>query len=274
MTLHHLSVSLSAALFFGLSLTAMAAESDRVAPTTLRFLANGTQQFDSAVLSGQSLQIEFDPIRLNQCRGKNKDGVEDWTVQAFLAIDGEAPLALDLIEGRGTQFPYAVPLSVIIPDGKRLDVWFKASDVNGCVQWDSNSSQNYSFAITRLEDIPVISFYDNWKIEQKGVLKAGQPVRLHYDLSRATQCRTGGYHGSASWDVSAQFRVDGQPLAAQALTYTKSWSERGQQDIVTLLPEGRELTLWFENSGYEYYAGRACKAYDSNYGQNYHFRLY
>ncbi len=273
MTMNHLSASLSVVLGFGLSLAAWAAESDRVAPTTLRFLANGTQQLDSVVLSGESLHLEYDPIRLNQCRGKNKNGVEDWTVQAFLAIDGEAPLALDLIEGRGTQFPYAVPLSVIIPDGKRLEIWFKASDAEGCVQWDSNSSQNYSFAITRLEDLPVLSFNDNWSVEQRGVLKAGQAVRIHYDLNRATQCRTGGYHGSASWDVIAQFRVDGQTLAPQALSYSKSWSERGQQDIVTILPQGRELTLWFENSGYAYYAGRACKAYDSNYGKNYHFRL-
>jgi len=258
----------------GFNLVAQAAESDRVAPSTLRFLPNGIQSVEGVVLSGQSLHLEYDPIRLSQCRGKNSAGVEEWTVQAFLSIDGEAPLALDLIEGRGTLFPYAVPLDVIIPDGKRLDIWFKASDVTGCVQWDSQNNLNYSHKIYRLDELPVISFHGNWQITQEGVLKAGQPVRLHYDLDRATQCRTGGYHGSASWDVTAQIRVDGAAVPAQKMTFTKSWSERGQQDVVQMLPAGQELTIWFENSGYEYYAGRACMAYDSNFGKNYRFPLH
>lgn len=250
-----------------------AVESDRVAPTVLRFPANGNLNAEGVVLSGQTLNIEYDPIRLAQCRGKNSSGVEDWTVQAFLAIDGEAPLVLDMIEGRGTLFPYAVPRSVLIPDGQQLDIWFKASDVTGCVQWDSNQNQNYDFKIHRLEEIPTLSFHANWQLEQSGELKGGHPVRLHYDLDRATTCRTGGYHGSASWDVIPKLFVNGTAVSAQTITYARSWSQRGQQDVVVMLPEGKELTLWFENSGYEYYAGRACVAYDSNFGKNFHFTL-
>jgi hypothetical protein len=250
-----------------------ATEADRVAPSTLRFLPDGSIKTDGVVLSGQTLHIEYDPIRLAACRGKNPSGVEEWTVQAFLAIDGQAPLVIDLIEGRGTLFPYAVPGRVLIPDGRRLDIWFKASDVTGCVQWDSNHNQNYSYTIHHIDEIPLLTFNANWQIEQTGELKIGAPVRLHYDLERATSCRTGGYHGSASWDVTPQLRVDGVPVPTQTITYARSWSQRGQQDVVVLLPYGQELTLWFENSGYEYYAGRACMAYDSNFGKNYHFTL-
>ncbi len=267
---------LSSVLFLaclGVASASHATESDRVAPATLRFPANAGLAADGVVLSGQTLNIEYDPIRLSQCRGKNSSGIEDWTVQVFLAIDGEAPLALDMIEGRGTQFPYAVPRSVLIPDGKRLEVWFKASDVNGCVQWDSNQSRNYAFTIHRLENIPVLSFNANWQVEQTGELKAGQPVLLHYDLERATACRTGGYHGSASWDVTPKLRVDGKAVAAQSITFPIYWSRRGQQDVVVLLPQGKDLSIWFENSGYEYYAGRSCMSYDSNFGKNFNFTL-
>jgi hypothetical protein len=256
-----------------LSSLAFSAAADRVAPTTLRFLPNGSSVTESVVLAGQNLTIEYDPIRLAQCRGKNSEGVEDWTVQAFLAIDGEAPLALDLIEGRGTLFPYAVPRSVLVPEGKRLEVWFKASDATGCVQWDSNQNQNYSYTIHRLDDIPVITFTDRWQVLQTGQLKAGQPARIHYDLNRATSCRTGGYHGAASWDITPKLFVNGKAVPAQPITFPLEWSRRGQQDIVVSLPPGNELTVWFENSGYEYYAGRSCLAYDSNFGSNFHFTL-
>lgn len=272
MTTHKLSPVLLLT-FFAASSLAHATEADRVAPTTLRFAANGSAVTEGVVLSGQNLTIEYDPIRLSQCRGKNSSGVEDWTVQAFLAIDGEAPLALDLIQGRGTQFPYATPASVLIPDGKRLEVWFKASDVNGCVQWDSNQSQNYAYMIHRLEEIPSLVFTGRWNVLQNGTLKAGQPVRLHYDLDRATTCRTGGYHGSASWEVSPKLFVDGKAVPAQTITFPIEWSRRGQQDVLVTLPQGKELTLWFENSGYEYYAGRSCMAYDSDFGKNFHFTL-
>jgi hypothetical protein len=272
MKTHKLSSLLLLSCFVANSL-AYASEADRVAPTTLRFLPDGSAKAHGVVLSGQTLHIEYDPIRLSQCRGKNSSGFEEWTVQAFLAVDGEAPLVLDLIEGRGTLFPYAVPRSVLIPYGKRLDIWFKASDVTGCVQWDSNQNHNYRYAIHHLEEIPVLSFDANWQIEQTGELKAGDAVRFHYDLERATACRTGGYHGSASWDVTPQLRVDGVAVPAQTITFAKSWSQRGQQDVVVLLPQGRELSLWFENSGYDYYAGRACMAYDSNFGKNYQFIL-
>ncbi|HYX39104.1 MAG TPA: DUF6209 family protein [Oligoflexus sp.] len=257
----------------GSGMTAIASESDRIAPTTLRFLPNAVASADGVVLSGETLILDYDPIRLSQCRGKNSRGVEEWTIQAFLSIDGKAPVALDMIEGQGTLFPSAAARQVTIPDGQRLDIWFKASDVTGCVQWDSNHSQNYTFPIYRLDHVPVLSFHDNWTTEQQGELRAGYPVRLHFDLARTPQCRTGGYHGSASWDVSAQIRVDNTPWPAPKFTYAASWSMRGQQDVVVLLPQGQELTLWFENSGYEYYAGQSCVAYDSNYGRNYRFKL-
>lgn len=260
-------------VFLGAGSLSHAAESDRIAPTTLRFPPDGNPHANGLVLSGQTLYIEYDPIRLAQCRGKNSSGVEEWTVQVFLAIDGAAPLALDMIEGRGTLFPYAVPRSVVIPDGKSLEIWFKASDVKGCVQWDSNQGQNYVYTIQRFDEMPVLSFHADWQVEQTGEIKTGQPLRLHYDLERATGCRTGGYHGSASWDVTPKLQVDGNSVPAQTITFAKSWSERGQQDVIVLLPEGKEMILWFENSGYEYYAGRACMAYDSNFGKNYHFTL-
>lgn len=272
MNTHTLSPALVLACLSAASL-ALAAEADRVAPTTLRFPATGSVTADGPVLAEQTLNIEYDPIRLSQCRGKNSSGVEDWTVQAFLAIDGEAPLALDMIEGRATQFPYAVPRSVVIPAGKKLEIWFKASDVNGCVQWDSQQSRNYSYTIHDLADIPVLTFTDRWQVTQTGQLQAGQPVRIHYDLDRATTCRTGGYHGSASWAITPKLFVSGNAVPAQTITWAKSWSQRGQQDVVVTLPQGDELTLWFENSGYEYYSNRNCLAYDSNFGKNYHFIL-
>jgi hypothetical protein len=272
MTTHLLA---SVSIFLGLATSSVshATQADRLAPTTLRFAADGSAVTEGVALQGQNLTLNYDPIRLSQCRGKNKQGFEDWTVQVFLSIDGSDPLVFDLIEGRGTLFPYAVPAHVVLPEGQRLEVWFKASDGQGCVQWDSNQGKNYVYAIYALADIPNLTFTDRWNALQNGILRAGQPLRLHYDLNRATTCRTGGYHGSASWDVTPKLFVDGKPVPAQTITFPLDWSRRGQQDVLVMLPEGQEITLWFENSGYDYYAASSCLAYDSNYGKNFRFPL-
>lgn len=255
------------------SATLLANPADRIAPANITFLADWSIVMDGVVVSETELDISYDASRLSRCRAKDENGYDNWQMQAFVSIDGALPVPFDLMGGQGTPYLFAQRTNFTVPKGKELSIWFKGSDVTGCVEWDSQYGQNYRFPITQLESIPVLSFHGDWTITQSGVIRAGQPVRLHYDLERATSCRASGYLGTASWNVHPHVQVDGQAVEVPTMTFAKTWNLRGQQDVIFKVPEGRELTIWFENESFEYYTGMSCRAYDSDYGKNYHFMI-
>jgi hypothetical protein len=246
---------------------------DRMAPATITFLSDWSIVMEGVVVSETELDINYDASRLSRCRAKDANGFDDWQMQAFVSIDGAPPVAFDLMGGQGTPYLFAQRTNFIVPQGKELSIWFKGSDISGCVEWDSHYGQNYRFPITQLQDIPLLSFHGDWTVTQNGAIVSGQALRLHYDLERATTCRATGYLGTASWNVHAHVQVDGKTVDLPTLTYAKSWDLRGQQDVIFRVPEGRQMTIWFENESFEYYTGMSCRAFDSDFGRNYHFML-
>jgi hypothetical protein len=257
-----------------LSGTVLANFSDRIAPANITFLSDWNIVMDGIVVSETELDVHYDASRLSRCRARDENGFDNWQMQAFVSVDGAPAMAFDLMGGQGTPYLFAQRTNFVVPKGKELSIWFKGSDVTGCVEWDSAYGQNYRFPIAQLQDIPLLSFHGDWTITQSGVIRAGQPLRLHYDLERATTCRAMGYLGTASWNVHAHVQVDGKAVELPILTYAKSWNLRGQQDVIFRVPEGRDMTIWFENESFEYYTGMSCRAFDSDYGRNYHFEVH
>jgi hypothetical protein len=94
-----------------------------------------------------------------------------------------------------------------------------------------------------------------------GSLLAGEPIALDYDESRVTKCR--GYkYGQPAWSIVAHYRVDGGvvksvPVAGPNVT-----------EPPTIAVATGALEMWFVNSDVW-----GCVAYDSAFGQNYHFRV-
>ncbi len=246
---------------------------DRIAPASISFLSDWSIVKDGVVVSETELDIRYDTSRLSRCRAKDENGFDAWQIQAYISIDGAFPIPFDLMGGQGTPYLFAPRANLMVPKGKELEIWFKASDITGCVEWDSQFGQNYRFPIIPLESIPVLSFHADWTVTQSGVIRSGEAVRLHYDLQRATACRASGYLGTASWNVHPHVQVDGRTVDVPAMTFAKSWNLRGQQDVIFVIPEGRELMIWFENESFEYYTGISCRSYDSDYGKNYHFMI-
>lgn len=253
--------------------TLWANPTDRIAPATLTFLDNWSVITEGVVVSETELDVHYDASRLSRCRAKDENGYDAWQMQAFVSVDGAPAMAFDLMGGQGTPYLFAQRTNFVVPKGKDMTLWFKGSDATGCVEWDSNYGRNYHFPITALQDIPLLAFHKDWTVTQDGIIQAGEPLRLHYDLERANTCRAFGYLGTASWNVHPHALVDGKAFELPALTYAMSWNLRGQQDIIFRVPEGRELTLWFENESFEYYTGTSCRSYDSDFGRNFHFML-
>lgn len=256
-----------------LSGAVFANDTDRIAPAILTFKADWSIEQEGVVVAETELELNYDISRLSRCRAKDGNGFDNWKIQALVSIDGSNPVAFDLLGGQGTSYMYDQKARFTVPRGQELIVWFKGSDVTGCVEWDSAYGQNYRFAIGKLQDIPLLSFNADWTVNQTGTLLAGQAVRLHYDLNRATTCRAYGYLGTASWDVFAHALVDGKEVKIPALTFPKYWDERGQQDVIFIVPDGHEMTIWFENTSYEYYTGMSCRSFDSDFGRNYNFSV-
>jgi hypothetical protein len=113
-------------------------------------------------------------------------------------------------------------------------------------------------------DVPVADVYfdANWLIRQSAGLYAGKPAVLHYDVARLPQCRA-TYNGLPAWGISAFWSGDAR------WTYEAAVSTGGaSQDIRFVVPAGKDLAMWFENSD-----EHSCTAWDSNYARNFHFLI-
>ncbi|MDF1562823.1 MAG: DUF6209 family protein [Deltaproteobacteria bacterium] len=121
-------------------------------------------------------------------------------------------------------------------------------------------------------------FFDaGWGESRHGTLRQGGFLRVQYQLDRLPHCR-GTHNGHPAWDVvaHARFLPEGQhlqgsvrQLISNAGIPTNEATERTWQ---LEIPENAEsIELWFENyTG----AGSSCVAWDSNYGENYHFEVW
>jgi uncharacterized protein YraI len=113
-------------------------------------------------------------------------------------------------------------------------------------------------------DVPVADvFFDaNWQIRQSAGLYAGKPAVLHYDVARLPSCRA-TYNGLPAWAISAFWSGDARWTNSAAIS-----TGGPAQDIRFIVPAGKDLAMWFENSD-----EHGCTGWDSNYGKNFHFLI-
>jgi hypothetical protein len=104
-------------------------------------------------------------------------------------------------------------------------------------------------------------------VTTSGALESGGKVRIDYDADRMPACR-GDVGGGPGWTVTGFYRVNG----GETRTFTAAGhSPTGQPDDVIALPPaaaGADLETWFQNT-----SRWGCVAWDSAFGQNFHFAL-
>jgi hypothetical protein len=112
-------------------------------PTHANLIFNGdfTQQRTGLLQPGGDVSIVYAASRLGQCE-QTQAGLEQWAVTAHVRFS----------PGNEEQDAVVtdVPATMAVPsDAQSVAVWFEATSVSGCHQWDSNYGANYVFQMMR-----------------------------------------------------------------------------------------------------------------------------
>ncbi|HEX4452095.1 MAG TPA: DUF6209 family protein [Kofleriaceae bacterium] len=114
------------------------------APTAtadLVFDADFTQTRTGLLQAGSDVSVVYDSSRLGGCR-EVQSGIDQWAVTAHVAFS----------PGNEQQDAIVTdaPATMAVPsDAQSVAVWFEATNVDGCHQWDSNYAANYVFQMMR-----------------------------------------------------------------------------------------------------------------------------
>jgi len=131
----------------------------------LRFLGNWAQSRRGYIQPGGTLAINYDPVRLPQCRAEEL-GVAVWEIGAFVRFHPGEQFYQGPVTARGdpgTQ-PSPIPFNVQVPaDAQTVEFWFQVTNVFGCSAWDSRFGQNYWHPVLRqVPTIPSQSVSYRW----------------------------------------------------------------------------------------------------------------
>lgn len=113
--------------------------------------------------------------------------------------------------------------------------------------------------------IPTIRFNADWTVATTGKLLSGRKVRIEYADDRMPTCR-GNLASGPGWAVTGFVRIGGEPVRSFAAA---GLMPSGQPENVIELPKrmgDSDVEIWFQNT-----SRWGCMAYDSNYGDNFHF---
>jgi uncharacterized protein DUF6209 len=113
---------------------------------------------------------------------------------------------------------------------------------------------------------PVLTFHDDWRVEQSGVLVAGNPVRIRYAKKRLLSGSDLSTIGPQSFHLTGYQQVDGGPATPFDLGGRRSPSEGFAEQVIDLPRDARLLELWFQRGGLY-----GTAHYDSDFGRNYAF---
>jgi hypothetical protein len=114
---------------------------------------------------------------------------------------------------------------------------------------------------------PVLTFRSNYTITQQGRLVKGRRVQIRYDAARLPGCRGGLPNGQPAWTITGYAMTNGGP--AQSF-WVAGFSPTGNPAPPSLVPPAAgDLAIWFQVTN-----RWGCIGYDSDFGRNYHFRVY
>jgi hypothetical protein len=121
---------------------------------TIRFEAGWTHLCEGELHAGGALTIEYDPVRLPDCRGY-RGGMPSWDTDAYVRFQPGGQIYSHSVvrhvtpDGKAMLIPpVPAPFQLTIPrDATEMEIWFQNFDSGGCSQWDSADGKNYRFQI-------------------------------------------------------------------------------------------------------------------------------
>jgi hypothetical protein len=248
-----------------LGAAATARPADDAGLPLLGFGADWSVTQSGPIVSGGQARLHYDVGRLPACRAWYR-GFPAWDIVAYWSVDGGPTKSAVVTQLQGSQ---RVPVDVTldVPPGRDLALWFHASDEFGCDQWDSDFGRNFHVALA--PGLPTAHFrWPSWSDDVDGTPAAGADFLVDYDLRRLPGCRQ-GYNGLATWDVTVDYRFDDGLVGAASLTRTSDGYTRVAAPAQLHAPaDARSVELWFEAED-----RTGCQAWDSAYGTNYTLAL-
>ncbi|XXF78232.1 DUF6209 family protein [Myxococcaceae bacterium GXIMD 01537] len=116
---------------------------------------------------------------------------------------------------------------------------------------------------------PALHFNADWSITASSdPLPVGAQVAVVYDANRLPQCRGTTSTGGPAWSITGFYSVNGG--AAQSFWVAGHSPDPNPPAPALVLPAGEsgDVAVWFQVTSLY-----GCSAYDSNYGDNFHFNV-
>ncbi len=244
------------------------------ATPTLSFNADFTTTQSGPLVAGGQVIVRFDLSRLSSCVAES-GGNAVWGVTGYAQFDDGTTTALTLSQLQGAQVA-PVPATLALPaDATSVALWFTQTNTYGCIAYDSNNSQNYTYSLQRSGGgggggaAAVIAFPSSISDgpTQSAAITAGSRVIVQYDPNRLAQCATVGNDGSPAWGVTMSWQVDGGAVQTAQAAVAQG-DALVAADPAIAIPQGTDLAMWFEATNIY-----GCDAFDSAYGANYQFAI-
>lgn len=168
---------------------------------------------------------------------------------------------LDYAQQRATDAPVRFGPS-LLPSLSTLSIASVSVFAFGCSASPAPSDDSVVASSDLTEDTATITFDGSFHQTVSRPLTRGQTVRIVYDANRLTTCR--GEQGNIpQWSIAGNYILGDAP--AQIFGVAGLGLSDGSSTTFKLEQAG-DLQLWFENVN-----RWGCRAFDSQYGGNYHF---
>ena len=230
---------------------------------TLTFAADFTESLSGSLLAGSPVRVRYALDRLTACRTES-GGSAQWGISGYAQFDSGDPVSFAVSRlDNGAVVPVDAELE-IPASATHVAMWFTVSDAYGCIAYDSNNSANYAFDVDRHGLGAVLTFTPDGNVFQTGPIHAGDQIVVDYSPFRVGTCNAsqGGY---PQWGITGHWMIDGGAVH-DFMPARADGDQLVAADPIITVPHGSDLAMWFESTNVY-----GCHAYDSAYGQNFHF---
>lgn len=182
--------------------------------------------------------------------------------------------ARNMANGQLVRFPATIP----IPQNARgeLVYWLELTATDGSKVWDSDFGKNYRTTLVPAGGT-MVRFDEQWSAQTNTPIKAGEALRIAYDVDRLKQFLRGtNVRGAETWHITAYVAFDDKPAQEFEVTVPQfgpsgTYHALVPWEVAVAVPtDARKASIWFMGSAYggSVFGGNA---YDSNFGKNWEF---